>query len=190
MIHLAETPVITTSRLTLRAPIQSDWPHWSAFAQSDRAAYIGGPHSEKSAWRAFGHFVGHWVLRGYGSFVFTLRGDDTPIGSAGPWDPQGWPEKEIGWMVWSPTIEGKGLAYEAALATRDYAYTTLGWTTAVSYIEQQNTRSIALAERLGATLDTTADAPGVDDPTRSVLVYRHPTPNAADDSDGGIEAYA
>jgi RimJ/RimL family protein N-acetyltransferase len=87
----------------------------------------------------------------------------------------GWPEKEIGWSVWAPEAEGKGLAFEAAQAARAWAYGTLGWTTAVSYIDPANARSIALARRLGATRDP--EAPLIDGYTpENTLVFRHPAP--------------
>lgn len=177
--RLADTPVLGTERLSLRAPVAEDWPHWRAFAASDRAHFIGGPYTDRAAWRAFGHAVGHWVLRGYGSFVFTLRGDDTALGMTGPWNPVGWPEAELGWTIWSADAEGKGYAYEAAAAARDHAFRDLGWVTAVSYIDADNARSVALAERLGAAHDPDALWPDRDEDDTPVLVYRHPAPGRA-----------
>ena len=176
MIALTNTPTLQTDRLTLRAPNAQDWPHWRDFATSQRAEFIGGPYDLNGAWRAFGHAVGHWVLRGFGSFAVTLKGDDTAIGMTGPWYPIIWPEKELGWTIWNPDFEGTGLMFEAASAARDYAFNTLKWATAVSYIDHGNDRSVALAERLGAVLDETAAQPKSD---RPCLIYRHPTPGAA-----------
>lgn len=167
MISLANTPVLTTDRLTLRAPVAADWP---AFAVSDRATYVGGPMPRGVAWRAFCHIIGMWVARGYGSFVFHLRDNPAPLGHCGPWNPADWPEAEIGWCVWSPAHEGKGLVFEAVTAARRFAFETLGWATAVSYIDPANARSIVLAERLGAVLDRNAPQ----DPDDHDLVYRHP----------------
>ncbi|WP_300517200.1 GNAT family N-acetyltransferase [Aliiroseovarius sp.] len=175
---------IDTPRLTLRLPRMEDFPTWEAFAASKRAQYIGGPYDKRNAWRAFAHVAGQWMLRGYGSFVFCEKGSDKPLGLTGPWHPEDWPEREIGWTVWSPEAEGKGYAFEAALAARAHAFETLGWDTAVSYIDADNARSIALAERLGCTLDEDAEKPDSDLPP--CLVYRHPAP----DADGSPEAYA
>ena len=173
MISLSPTPVLTTERLTLRAPAGGDWPLWDAFFRSDRAIHVGGGPDidERLSWRAFGHVIGHWVMRGYGSFVFTRKGDDTALGMSGPWFPAGWPEPEIGWTVWQADLEGKGFAYEAASGARDYAREALGWSNMVSYIDPKNARSIALAERLGAVRDDAASAPVFDTPS---LIYRHP----------------
>lgn len=173
MIALAPTPLLHTARLTLRAPQSSDWPAWRDFAASDRARFVGGPIDEAKAWRAFGHVIGMWVLRGYGSFVFTRTGSNDPMGMCGPWHPADWPEAELGWTVWDPQAEGQGFAFEAVQAARTHAFTTLGWSTAVSYIDPDNNRSIALALRLGAIMDPTAATPSFDHPT---LVYRHLPP--------------
>ena len=174
--RLANIPTLETERLTLRGPAMEDFEPWAAFAMSDRARHIGGPYTYGTAWRAFCHVAGQWALRGYGSFIFCLKGSDTPLGMSGPWHPADYPEREIGWTIWAAENEGKGYAYEAAQAGRRYAYDTLGWPTAVSYIEKGNTNSVALAERLGATLDPDAQAPHDNDP--NVLVYRHPAPEA------------
>lgn len=172
---LSDIPVLTTQRLRLRAPVAGDWPFWRDFAATERARFIRpAEFDDGKSWRAFGHVIGHWVLRGWGSFVFTRQDDDIPLGMTGPWYPEGWPEREIGWTVWSADAEGKGYAHEAALAARAYAFDKLGWDTAVSYIDPRNARSIALAERLGATLDTGAIAPASDE--IACLVYRHPSP--------------
>ena len=173
--HLADIPVIETERLTLRAPRMSDYPVWESFIASDRARFVGGPLERGGAWRAFGHMAGMWALKGCGSFVFTLKGDERAVGATGPWVPEDWPEAEIGWTIWNDEAEGKGYAFEAALAARDYAYGVLGWTTAVSYIDVGNDRSEALARRLGARLDTAAERPEKD---TELLVYRHPGPEA------------
>jgi RimJ/RimL family protein N-acetyltransferase len=171
--HLADTPVIETARLTLRAPRMADWEPWFAFTQDDRSAFIRGhaPMQLGQAWRAFAHVTGMWALRGYGSFVFSLRDSEDAIGMTGPWHPMDWPERELGWTLWSAGVEGRGYAFEAAAAARDFAFSNLGWDTAVSYIDPENVRSIALAERLGAVRDPDARVPHPDTPT---LVYRHP----------------
>lgn len=180
MIALSPTPVLETERLILRAPQGGDWPHWRSFYQSDRARFVGGGVTEPKPgayWRAFGHVIGHWAMRGFGMFVFCLKGqEDLPLGMVGPWYPDGWPERELGWTAWSQAVEGKGLVAEAARAAREHAFRDLGWTTAVSYIDPENARSIALAERLGAVRDRAATTPVFDHPC---IVYRHPAPEAA-----------
>lgn len=175
MIALSSTPALTTERLALRAPEAQDWPVVAGFLTDPRAAHVGGPVARDKAWRAMGHIIGHWVLRGFGMFFFAPRSGGAALGMAGPWFPEGWPEPEIGWSLFAPEAEGRGYAHEAARAARDFAFARLGWTTAVSYIDPANDRSIALARRLGAVLEPGAPTPG-DDPC---LVFRHPAPERA-----------
>src|SRR5690606_20549073 len=86
MIRLADTPVLTTERLVGRAPEAGDWRAGRDFFEGDRAGFVGGPMVQPGqSWRAFGHFIGHWVLRGYGMFVLTERGSDLGLGAVGPW---------------------------------------------------------------------------------------------------------
>lgn len=171
MVTLSDTPVLTTERLVLRAPQAGDWPVWREFALGPRSAWVGGPMVGPGiAWRAFGHIIGHWVLRGYGLFTVTDRDSGAVLGSVGPWFPDGWPEHEIGWTLWNAEAEGRGIAHEAALASRDFAARNLGWKTAVSYILPANDRSAALARRLGAAVDAGAAHPG----TEPCTVWRHP----------------
>ncbi len=181
------TPTVETQRLILRGPRMGDMPFWRAFLASDRAKFVGGTGTDDLAksWRSFGHVAGMWALRGYGSFIITRKDDvETPLGMTGPWHPMEWPEPELGWTIWSPDAEGTGIAFEAATAARDFAFNTLGWKTAVSYIARDNHRSAALAERMGAVIDPNATQPDFDD--GPVHIYRHPAP----DNDGSQEAYA
>ncbi|WP_299722800.1 GNAT family N-acetyltransferase [uncultured Tateyamaria sp.] len=174
MITVTGTPTLTTDRLTLRAPHPGDLAAFIAFYATDRSHFTGGPKTLREAWNYFGTQIGHWVMRGYGMFVLTRTGDDTALGIVGHWHPNTWPEREIGWVLFDAADEGQGIAFEAAQACISHAYDTLNWTTAVSYIAAENTASIALAERLGASLDTKATPPPS---TIPALVYRHLSPS-------------
>lgn len=77
------------------------------------------------------------------------------------------PEPELGWQLYSEA-EGKGFAFEAAIAMREWAFQERGLKTLVSYMDPDNARSIQLAERLGATVDEDARKQDPGD-----LVYRH-----------------
>jgi RimJ/RimL family protein N-acetyltransferase len=165
-------PVLETDRLRLRAPEIGDFPHYAAFLASDRAIHERGPMDERAAWREFCASLACWGLRGFGGWSVTDRDGGAYLGEVGLFQPVEYPEPEIGWLV-VPEAEGKGIAHEAALAVRGWAYGALGLGTLVSYIAPANARSIRLARRLGASLD--AAAPGIDP---GDLVFRHPGPEA------------
>jgi RimJ/RimL family protein N-acetyltransferase len=165
--------VLTTERLTLRAPVLADFDLYAAFFASPRSNYEDGPLSRGAAWKEFASVTGQWMLKGYGAFSITDRATGAYLGETGIFHPASYPEPELGWMV-VEAAEGRGVAGEAACAARDWAYATLGLATLVSYIGRGNARSIRLAERLGARLDPAAPHPELD----PCLVYRHPGPEA------------
>lgn len=172
-------PTLTTDRLILRGPAAQDAEAFVEFFGSDRAIYVGGPKPPRQSWLLFAAEIGHWAIRGYGMWTVTTKDDDRALGLVGMYNPKDWPEQELGWILF-PEAEGKGIAYEAALAARRYAYQTMGWQTAVSYIDEPNTRSRTLAEKLGCKRDEQAEPPQPQIPSERddirCLVYRHPSP--------------
>ncbi|WP_323035363.1 GNAT family N-acetyltransferase [Pararhodobacter sp.] len=177
-------PRLETDRLILRGFRPDDFDHFAAYSASDRAKGTGGPVDRNLAWRGFCHMTGHWVHRGYGFFVLEEKATGNALGTCGPYFPEGWPEREIGWTLWRADAEGKGYAYEAALAARGYAYDILGWDTAISMTLDGNTRSELLAQRMGCT----RDGGFVHAQFGPSTIWRHPA--RADLGDGGMEAYA
>lgn len=168
-----DIPVLETERLIMRGHRIDDLAEEKAFQTSDRAKGIGGPNPPEYAFRALCNYIGHWVLRGYGMWALEDKETGQYLGRVGCYYPDLWLEREIGWSV-TAAGEGRGIAYEAACKSREYAYRTLGWTTAISVIDPDNDRSIVLAERMGCTRD-----PDWEHPTHGTLtIWRHPGPEA------------
>ena len=142
-----DIPTLTTERLTLRAPCREDFPTLAAFYASDRARYIGGTKDEAASWYVLMADIGTWVTHGFGFFSVEYEG--AHVGMVGVHYPPHHADLELGWTLFA-NAEGKGIAYEAAVAARDWARATLPAQRLVSYIDRDNARSIALAERLGA----------------------------------------
>ena len=163
-------PTLTTERLVLRAQRPEDFEPFAAMLGSERAVHMGGPTSRKTAWLWFAADSGAWPLMDLGGWTVERRSDGAVVGQVGVNKPEFYPEIEIGWMLY-PAYLRAGYAAEAATAARDWAFGPRGLSTLVSYIDPPNTRSIQLAERLGATRDEAAARPDPND-----LVYRHPHP--------------
>jgi ribosomal-protein-alanine N-acetyltransferase len=171
---LVTIPTLTTERLVLRAPRLADLPAYIAFrTDPQRTDGLGGPLSEPECFDQLTDAIGMWLLRGFGRFIVADKQTDQPLGIVGPYHPLDWPEPEIAWSVFAEA-EGRGIAYEAALASRAWAYQVLGWRTAISMIAPSNTRSAALARRMGCTRD--ADYPHPE--YGPMQVWRHPGPDA------------
>ncbi len=145
-------PVLETSRLLLRPPLERDLDGWAALmADATAARFIGGSMERPVAWRGMAAMAGCWTLRGYGMFSVLERASGRWVGRVGPWWPEGWPGPEIGWGL-IPERWGRGYATEAAAAAIDWTLDTLGWPEFIHVIAPENTASAAVARRLGSTL--------------------------------------
>jgi len=173
MTTTIEIPTLRTERLTLRAPTIGDLDAYAEYRASERTEFVGGAMTRSQAFESLCGMIGHWQLRGYGRWMVADRETDAALGFVGPFFPENWPEPEFAWTVFRQA-EGRGIAYEAALAARAYAYETLGWQTAISLVTAGNVRSAALAARLGARLEKTFDH----EDHGAMEMWRHPSPQA------------
>ena len=169
---MTAAPRIETERLVLRPHRMDDFAPLAAFYASDAARFVGGPFDAPRAWASFAADVGGWDFLGCGGWAIDDKATGAFAGQLSLNRPPHFPEPEIGWLL-LPGFEGRGYAAEAARAARAFAYGPLGWPTAVSYVDPENARSIALARRLGCTEDKGAAAPDPGD-----IVFRHPAPEA------------
>jgi RimJ/RimL family protein N-acetyltransferase len=164
-------PVITTERLVLREPREADFPAMLAFNDSPRSSYVGGGGDRQKVWRNLLANIGHWTLRGYGYYSVDTRAGDF-IGRVGVIYHDGWDEPELAWHLFDG-FEGRGYAMEAALTARLDYHARISQHPPISYIDIANSRSEALALRLGAVRERTET-----DPDGDYHVYRHPSPQA------------
>ena len=161
--------VLTTKRLILRQPTARDVPASAAFWSSARSHMMGGPWSAEEHARETADLDAQWQKHGFSLFAVTLNGVDQAVGLVGPFFPDGHPEPELAWSLWDERLEGKGIAYEAATAARDWFFATSGFATAISYTNPENHRSHRLCDRLGAVVDPDAACPHAP----PVVTYRH-----------------
>lgn len=164
-------PTLYTDRLTLRPFRRDDFDAYADFMGSDRAIHMDGPIDREKAWTWFTNDIATWPLYGFGSLAIEHNG--TFAGGAGLVHPPHFPEPECGWFLFDG-FTGQGFAEEAGRAMLNYTFATTQLKTIVSYIGEGNTASIRVAEKLGGTHDTHAQAPE----ETGTLVYRHMRPGA------------
>lgn len=153
-------------------PRLDDFEHRAAFHASDRSVWEGGPVSRGKARRIWASEVGQWLSTGYGPFSVDDSATGAHADEVGIYEPEGYPEPELGWFV-VPEAEGKGYAFEAAWAARDHAYAKMGLGPLANLIDPDNIRSVTTAKRLGAEVDGFFDEDG-----KTLHIYRHPKPEA------------
>lgn len=168
---LIRIPTLETQNLRLRAPGPQDFEAYLTFRASPRSVGVGGPYDRTTSFFDFSAIIGHWAMLGFGRWVVADPETDEALGIVGLMSPPDWPEPEIAWSVFEGA-EGRGIAFEAACAARAYAYDTLGWPTVISCTLPDNTRSIALAKRMGATYERDFEH----DKIGTLNIWRHTGP--------------
>ncbi len=165
---MTPAPTLTTARLVLRGPQKRDLAAFTAWVtRSERMEAVGGPGTERDAWRGFIAGIGHWQWHGYGFFTVTERGTGIAAGRVGVLHHIEWPQPELAWHMFDG-FEGRSYAFEAACAVREWAGGTLGLEPLISLISPSNTRSLALATRLGAVEERRDVVDG-----ENCIVFRH-----------------
>lgn len=163
-------PTLTTDRLTLGPFSMAQYEAFHAFCATDRSRFLGGPTTDpRESWDSCMQGLGQWIARGYGAFFLTETATGTPVGRVALRHPVDLEEPELAWVVYD-AFEGKGLAHEAVLAVREFAYGTLGFGPLMSLIAPENARSLALAKKLDCVAESEKTYPS----GASVTVYRHP----------------
>ena len=156
--------ILETERLVLRPFRQADIDAYAELCADPMVMKFlnatGSPISRADAWRQMAMYLGHWELRGFGTWAVVERATEEFVGRVGLHYPEGWPDRELGWTIASK-FWGKGYASEAARAAIGHAFGTLGWTHLVSLIHPDNHRSARLAERLGYHVHGTAEVIGL-----------------------------
>ena len=162
---------IETARLVLRPFAEGDLDAYAALcADAEVMRYVadGRTLDRETAWRQIAMFLGHWTLRGHGLWALEPKAGGPMIGFAGLWSPEGWPGIEIGWRLARPAW-GRGYATEAATVVRDWAFADPRLDPLVSVIDQDNARSIRVAEKIGGALARRLDG---EDAHRLLYAYR------------------
>ncbi|WP_428608146.1 GNAT family N-acetyltransferase [Sedimenticola sp.] len=145
---------LETERLVLRTFEEEDWRDLHAYYSDPVCTQftVGQPLTEGGTWRILASMIGHWQIRGYGPYAVVERASGRVVGPVGLWYPVDWPEPEIKWAL-ARQYWGQGFALEAARAVREMAGEVLPAIKLISFIQAENSASIALAKRLGAVFE-------------------------------------
>ena len=147
-------PTLETERLILRAFKADDIEAYAAMVTDREVSQFisrgGQPMDRLEAWRSMAVQLGHWQLRAFGQWAVEEKTTGQFVGRLGLYFPDTHPGREVGYAL-ARAHWGKGYASEGAAAARDYAFETLGWEDIISIISPANTRSQAVAKRIGET---------------------------------------
>lgn len=162
-------PVLETERLILRGHGHADFPAFAAMRTDPvvmRFLGKGDLLDEEESWMRFQIIIGHWQLKGFGTWAIQERAGGALIGSIGFTDkkrPSSHPASgapEMGWSLAS-SAHGKGYASEALRAALGWGRDFFGPARVVCVISDGNEASIRLAEKHGFRQFATASRYGL-----------------------------
>ena len=148
--------MITTDRLLLRPHTIDDMDaHNAMHAEPEVYRFLGGrPSIREETWQRLLRSVGHWTTFGYGLFAVLDRDTGKFIGDTGlahfcrELGPNFDVYPETAW-IFSASVQGKGMAFEAASAAHAWFEERTGKRETVAIINPENAASLRLAAKLG-----------------------------------------
>lgn len=161
----ASTIIIETDRLLLCELTDADHDRlYELYQDPEMNRFIGGPPPpyEEYVARVRETWPGYYRKHGFGLWATVRKAGGVLLGRCGllAQEIDGAREVEVGYAL-GTEFRGRGYATEAARASRDWAFRTLGVPHVISLIVPENTPSIRVAERNGMTFWKEADYKGL-----------------------------
>lgn len=150
-----DIPILETERLRLRPFAARDVDDYAElYADPEVVRFLfGGPEpwDRGRSWRHMAFVLGHWQLRGSGTWALEQKESGAFVGVVGFSEPAGWPGLELAWTL-ARRWWGNGYAMEGARAALAHAFEVWRKERVISLIHPENRASIRVAERLGERL--------------------------------------
>jgi [ribosomal protein S5]-alanine N-acetyltransferase len=143
--------VLESNRLRLREMTMDDLDFVAEMiAHPEVMRYYPKLYSRAEAEEWVNRQMGRYRSHGYGLWLVSDKATSEPVGQVGltPQIVDGIEEPEIGYLIHRPYWR-QGLASEAAIAVRDYAFESLGKDHVISLIRPVNEPSQGVARKFG-----------------------------------------
>jgi RimJ/RimL family protein N-acetyltransferase len=144
-------PILVTSRLLLREMSRDDLDFVAAMlADPDVMRFYPKSYSREEAAAWIDRQVDRYARHGHGLWLVVDRDGGEPIGQVGLTlqRVEGEEVPEVGYLIHRPFWR-RGFATEAAVATRDHAFQSLGRSRVSSLIRPENVPSQGVARKMG-----------------------------------------
>ena len=146
---MAETPVVTTSRLRLRGFRADDLAAHRAAVDDDPA--VTWAHNRiplAASLRRWADRLDDWERDGFGMWIVEVAATGAVIGHAGLQRLEGGDEVELGYYL-GRVAWGQGYATEAGRACLEYGFGTAGLPRIVAVVRTENDASRKVLHKLG-----------------------------------------
>ena len=149
------TPVLLTPRLALREMRLGDLDFVAAMlAHPEVMRFYPKCYSREEAQAWLKRQMERYARYGHGLWLVLDQQSGEPVGQVGltVQEVDGVDEPEVGYLIHHPFWR-RGFASEAAIATRDYAFNTLGKPRVISLIRPENVPSQGVAMKMGMSVE-------------------------------------
>lgn len=158
---MSSGPEIRAPRLLLRRWRETDLAPFAAMNADARVVeHLPGPMTREASDALVARIEANFEARGFDVFAVEIAATGEFAGFVGLTVPRFeaafTPCVEVGWRL-APAHWGRGYATEAARASLDFGFDTLGLAEIVSFTVPANVRSRGVMERLGMTHDPRDD---------------------------------
>ena len=143
--------ITETNRLRIREITVEDVPRlYELYSDEDITKYMEPlfPEQEKEIEYTKAYIQNVYQFYGYGMWVIELKKEHEIIGRVGLEYKEGFDGLELGFML-GTAYQHQGYAYEACEAVLQYGMNTLDITEFCAFVNEDNTASVKLCERLG-----------------------------------------
>ena len=150
---------LETERLRLRPFTFDDLGDlFEILSDPETMQYYPEPYSREGTLRWIEDNVRRYELDGFGLWAMELKETGRFVGDCGPAarEVDGQREVEIGWHV-NRALWNRGLATEAAAASRDHCFGALGLERVISLIRPENLPSRRVAQKIGMIIERDVD---------------------------------
>ncbi|NMB90721.1 MAG: GNAT family N-acetyltransferase [Chloroflexi bacterium] len=149
--------ILETPRLYMRPPLSSDLQLLAQlWGNPEVMRYLPGsrPRSLEMTHTLLEIMLNHWRQYPYGTWIVTLRADNSWLGYCGVQHLQGDPGVELLYAL-EPHYWGQGLTFEAARSAVRYAFTAAGLERLMAAVAPENMASRRILAKLGMRHDPT-----------------------------------
>jgi len=154
---------LETERLILRPYREDDLNDLHAmFSDPEHMRWYPAPFDREDSQAWLERQMARYEERGFALLIVEDRATGEFLGTAGPavMPVEGDEHVEIGWHT-KPGRKGEGIAPEAAIAARDWAFANLDVDHLISLVRPENTGSNRVAQKIGMHVEREVDHKGM-----------------------------
>lgn len=175
-MRFEDVPFIETPRLILRLWKATDYDSFSVMMADPSVAHplMGSNklYTRDESWWAMSGYIGHWIMRGHGTFAIEEKSTHEFIGRVGSWHPPGVRDVEYT-IAFASRCQGQGFFAEVFEPVYNWLFTQTDLVNLLVRILRTNTASLRAFTKCEAVHHLTRAAANTDHSDTRYIAFRH-----------------